>query len=149
LHLVRLVGAAHRKDQHAAVVQTVTQFSKDVLLFGQGHVPDAVPARDEVVPAGQIPATNVRVVKSQPGMTLSSQCDHSLRNVNAFYMKSLLAQKVDEAAVAPASHIQRLTWGSQEPDGPLELRQAAQYMLWRFPTARDRVITASDIGGRH
>jgi hypothetical protein len=55
-------------------------------------------------------------------MTLSGQCHHSLGNVYAFYLKSLRPQIVNEAAIAPASHIERVLTGLQELHGPLVLR---------------------------
>jgi len=82
-------------------------------------------------------------------MTLAGQCDHSIRNVYALYLRSLRPQEVDEAAIAPASHVERVPRVLQELNGSLVLRQPAERMLWSFPHVRDGIVTAAHLSWCH
>src|SRR4051812_25879575 len=85
----------------------------------------------------QLPAADVGLMDSHVGMPLSGQRDHSLGNVHAFDIESLRPQKLDEASVASASHVERVMPGLHELHGPLMLRQSGQGMLRRLPLLRD------------
>jgi hypothetical protein len=120
------------------------------LLFGQRQMPDAVPGRDEVERSREFPAAHVGVMERDAGMPFLRQSDHPGGGINAFDLKSVAHEEIDDPAIAAAPEVEGPPFLLDESEGPLMLRDAVGAgKLAAVPQAGDLVVAPGDIVRMH
>lgn len=111
-------------------------------------MPQAVPGRNEIVPAGKLPLTDVGEVKGDLRVPGPGHAQHPGRNVYAFDGKPVFEQKVDDAA-RPAADVEGALPPFEKGERPGVLSKAVLAQRLGVPKVRDLIVTFGDVRRLH
>jgi len=97
------------KQKHPVLGQPVTQFQQDRFMTFQWKVEGAIPSRDQVVLARQLPRANIAYRKISIRISYSCQCDHRFRDIQPSALEPALLKDFYKPPFAPTANVQCMT----------------------------------------